>query len=92
MNQILITKTKTNHEDTHSTCPKTSQSGYFGACPKSRKLRQKDWFKFQFAFSVCILVMSILGSGFYFYQLRKKENFSDKLLANYDIYRLYHSR
>lgn len=84
MNQILVTKSQENKEGTNSTCPKTNQSGYFGACPN-------DWFKFQFAFSICIMVVSILGGCFYFYQLGKKEDFSDKLLANYNIYRLYSS-
>ena len=89
MNQILVTKSKTNKEDTNSTCPQSNQNGYFGACPKNKK---KDWFKFQFTFSICIIIMSIFCASFYLYQLSKKEDFSDKLLANYNIYRLYSSR
>ncbi len=78
-NQILVTKSKSN--ETVETCP-----------PLSQFSKKQDWFKFQFAFSLCILVVSALGGCFYFYQLNKKEDFSDKLLANYNVYRLYRSR
>ncbi len=80
MNQILVTKSNKNDKD-------------FKLEPYSRKSHYKrDWFKFQFAFSLCIITLSILGTSFYLYQLSKKEDFSDKLLANYNIYRLYSSR
>lgn len=50
---------------------------------------KKNWFKFQFTFSIFILIL-LIGSGFfYFNQLSKKEDFSRNLIANYNIYRLY---
>lgn len=80
MNQILVTKSNKNDKD-------------FELEPYSRKSYYKrDWFKFQFVFSLCMITLCILGTSFYLYQLSKKEDFSDKLLANYNIYRLYSSR
>ncbi len=87
-NQILVTKSKSK-----TPCTKEQPNETINVCPPLSQLSTKqDWFKFQFAFSICILVVSILGGCFYFYQLGKKEDFSDKLLANYNVYRLYSSR
>ncbi len=87
-NQILVTKSKSK-----TPCTKEQPNETINVCPPLYQLSTKqDWFKFQFAFSICILVVSILGGCFYLYQLGKKEDFSDKLLANYNVYRLYSSR
>lgn len=78
MNQILITKSESN--------------GNIEARPElSHNKKKKAWFKFQFAFSLCIIAVSIFCVSIYLYQLNKKEDFADKLLANYNIYRLYSS-
>lgn len=52
-------------------------------------LEKKNWFKFQFVFSLCILTTLTLSGVFYFYSLQRKEEFSNHLIANYNIYRLY---
>lgn len=57
---------------------------------KSNPLSEKkNWFKFQFIFSISILTTLTLVGVFYFYSLQKKEKFSNHLIANYNIYRLY---
>lgn len=50
---------------------------------------KKNWFKFQFTFSIIIILLSIFCTGYYFYHLQKEEDFSNHLLDNYNIYRLY---
>lgn len=50
---------------------------------------KKNWFKFQFTLSIFIIIIAIFGGSFYFYHLRKQENFSNNLINNYNIYRLY---
>ena len=50
---------------------------------------KKNWFQFQLTFSIIIIVILISSGFFYFYHLTKKEDFSDNLIANYNIYRLY---
>lgn len=56
----------------------------------NKKVKEKkNWFKFQFAFSLFILILLSLGGSFYFYHLERKEDFSNSLIANYNIYRLY---
>lgn len=54
-----------------------------------KKLEKKRWFKFQFVFSIFIMSCLLLGGGFYIYYLGKKEDFSNRLIANYNISRLY---
>lgn len=57
---------------------------------KNRKnSEKKNWFKFQFTFSIFIMVISIFCGLFYFYHLKKEEDFSNNLISNYNIYRLY---
>lgn len=57
---------------------------------ETKKIKEKkNWFKFQFAFSLFILTILIFSGSFYFYQLERKEEFSNSLIANYNIYRLY---
>lgn len=59
---------------------------------QNRKISEKkNWFKFQFTFSIIIIVISILCGLFYFYYLTKKEDFSNNLIANYNVYRLYNT-
>ncbi len=50
---------------------------------------KKNWFKFQFFFSIFIILALIILGGYYLYCLTKKEKFSENLIANYNIYRLY---
>lgn len=57
--------------------------------PKMKE--KKKWFKFQFTFSLLVLTV-LIGSGFfYFYHLERKEDFSNSLISNYHIYKLYHT-
>ena len=52
---------------------------------------KKKWFTFQFTFSLLVLFV-LIGSGFYyFYHLERKEDFSNSLIANYHIYKLYNA-
>jgi len=62
--------------------------------PKKRQTgestqKRKNWFRFQFSVSIFIVLFLVCGAAFYFYRLGQKEDFSDRLLANYNIYRLY---
>lgn len=57
----------------------------------NKKVEKKNWFKFQFAFSFFTMLILIFSGIFYSYQLSKKEEFSKNLIANYHIYRLYHT-
>ena len=50
---------------------------------------KKNWFKFQFTFSILIVCILTFGGSFYLYYLQKKEKSSKSLIANYNIYRLY---
>lgn len=52
---------------------------------------KKNWFQFQFSFSIFIMIISISCGLFYFYHLKKEENSSNHLIANYNIYKLYNS-
>lgn len=54
-----------------------------------RNSEKKNWFKFQFTFSIFIMVALVSSVFYYFYHLTKKEDFSNNLIANYNIYRLY---
>lgn len=53
------------------------------------KLKRKNWFKFQFIFSILTIVILVCCGFGYFYYLKKKENFSNNLLSNYNMYKLY---
>ncbi len=53
--------------------------------------RKKNWFKIQFSFSIVFTIMFIICGSYYLYYLGKKEKFSNNLIANYNIYRLYSS-
>ena len=57
---------------------------------KLKKKKRKSWFHFQFTFSIVILAFLFVGSSFYFYHLIQKEKVSNRLIANYNIYRHYH--
>jgi hypothetical protein len=50
---------------------------------------KKKWFEFQFIFSIFFMVILIFCIFLYFNYLRKKENVSNNLIANYNIYKLY---
>lgn len=52
---------------------------------------KKNWFQFQFIFSLFIMIISISCGLFYFYHLKKEENSSNHLIDSYNIYRLYSS-
>lgn len=54
-----------------------------------KPLTKKNWFKFQFAFSILIMILLVVCGSFYFYHLERKEDFSNSLIDNYNIYRLY---
>ncbi|MCI8471254.1 MAG: sortase [Clostridia bacterium] len=54
-----------------------------------KSFEKKNWFKFQFAFSILIVVLLTFCGASYLYYLQKKEDFSKSLIANYNIYRLY---
>ncbi len=57
---------------------------------KSNSSKEKKyWFLFQFIFSILVLSVVSVGSIFYFGYLEKKEDFSNRLISNYNIYRLY---
>ena len=52
---------------------------------------KKNWFKFQFAFSIIVVIILVGSSVYYIFYLQKEENFSNNLISNYSIYRLYNS-
>lgn len=60
--------------------------------PNNTIPEKKSWFKFQFSISILIVAILVGFGGFYFYHLGKKEDFSESLIANYDIYRLYSNK
>lgn len=57
----------------------------------TKNLKKKDWFRFQFSVSLSIISILIICGIFYWYHLSKEENFSDNLIASYEIYRLYNN-
>lgn len=56
-----------------------------------KTFKKKTWFKFQFTLSIFIIIVLISVGFFYFYHLTRKEDFSNHLITNYNIYRLYSS-
>ena len=52
---------------------------------------KKNWFRFQFIFSIIIITASIFSGSLYFFNLEKQENQSNNLISNYNIHRLYSS-
>lgn len=105
MNQILDTKLKKNINQILSTGLKknvnqilsvklsqqeTPVQPYFPDTTPSLPVR-RNWFRFQFVFSLLILVISIFSGGLYFYYLEQQENLSNDLITNYNIHRLYSS-
>ena len=56
---------------------------------ENKKQKKKNWFVFQFCFSLCIVSFLIFFGLFYYYDLTKKEKKSYNLINNYSIYRLY---
>lgn len=53
------------------------------------QLNYKRFFKFQFSFSILILLVIIALIMFYISSLHKEQAISNKLISNYNIYRLY---
>ena len=53
---------------------------------------KQNWFKFQFGISIFIVIFIIILCGFYYYNLKIKEDISSDLINNYSIYRLYSSQ
>lgn len=84
MNQILSTKLQNTNITPSKNTSKDRSCSYSNLFPK-----RKNWFRFQLIFSISVVAFLVLGSGFYFYHLRKREDFSNRLLSNYNIYRLY---
>lgn len=59
---------------------------------QNSKIKEKKiWFKFQFTFSILIIFLLLGFSLFYFYHLERKEDFSNSLISNYHIYKLYNA-
>lgn len=56
---------------------------------KKKFKTRKKWFKFQLFFSISIILISIIISGLYFYNLKVKENLSNRLIDNYSLSKLY---
>ena len=56
-----------------------------------KNTERKNWFQFQFTFSIFIIIVLICSGFYYFYHLTKKEDFSNNLISSYNIYRLYSS-
>lgn len=56
-----------------------------------KTFQKKNWFKFQFIFSLFIIMVLILCSSVYLYHLGRQEDFSNNLIANYNIYKLYNT-
>ena len=54
-----------------------------------KKNNKKNWFTFQFSFSIFILIIIAFFGIFYYHNLSKKEKISNDLINNYSIYRLY---
>ena len=52
---------------------------------------KKNWFRFQFIFSIFIIIILVFSGSLYFSYLEKQENRSNGLIANYNIHRLYSS-
>ncbi len=79
MNQILSTRLKNNFEDRKNKHPQFNLK------------EKKNWFRFQFVFSIFVMGILVLFGSIYFYHLERKEDFSNSLISNYNIYRLYQS-
>lgn len=105
MNQILDTKLKKNINQILSTGLKknvnqilsvglsqeeTPVQPYFMDTTPNLPVK-RNWFRFQFVFSILILVVSIFSGSLYFYYLEQQENLSNDLITNYNIHRLYSS-
>lgn len=56
-----------------------------------KKYNKKKWFKIQFIFSISITIILMFILFYYFNFLRQNENFSNDLISNYNIYKLYNN-
>ena len=50
---------------------------------------KKNWFQFQFIFSLFVFSTLTISGIVYFYHLKRKEEFSRSLIATYHVYQLY---
>lgn len=107
MNQILNTKLKKTINQILSTGSKKEVSQILNTKfdfeqddsslqPNSTYISEilpnkKNWFRFQFIFSIFIIIISIFSSVLYISYLEKQENLSNDLITNYNIHRLYSS-
>lgn len=82
-NQILNTKFDFEQDD--------SPLGSHFISPPEMLPNKKNWFRFQFIFSIFIIIVLISSGGFYLSYLEKQENRSEDLIANYNIHKLYSS-
>lgn len=91
VNQILSTEKKKNINQILSTNFMPNEVSYPSYLAYSAPIqpKKKNWFKFQFAFSIFIIILAVLCGEIYFYSLKKQEELSNDLIANYNIYRLY---
>ena len=83
VNQILNTKFDFEQDDLSL----PSYSAYTSEILSNKK----NWFRFQFIFSIFIIIVLMFSGGLYFSYLEKQENRSHDLMANYNIHRLYSS-
>lgn len=98
MNQILSTKLEKKVNQILSIDFNQNQDGSleleqdemnFPSYFSDSNSKKKNWFKFQFIFSILMVTLSFFGMELYFYSLKQQENLSNDLMANYNIYRLY---
>ena len=96
INQILSTGTKKEVNQISNTKFDFEQDDsplqpYYPTYTSEILPNKKNWFRFQFIFSIFIMIILIFSGGLYFSYLEKQENRSHDLMANYNIYRLYSS-
>lgn len=96
MNQILNTKLEKNINQILSTNLEKNINQILSGNIKEPYIsyetyKKKNWFKFQFVFSIFVISIIIICTHLYFNSLKKKENISNDVLTNYNIYRLYHN-
>ena len=56
-----------------------------------KKNNRKNWFKVQFLISIFIVIFLLIFVFIYYQDLQKKEQLSNNLMNNYDIFKLYNN-